>query len=239
MQALKLLQMESQRRSHLPRSPFPTTTEVHGNSIVGTILSVALLSLRRVLGYSGQLLGGFFSPSKFTNENSLFRFNKTRMCRDTLWHEVKRCYFFFLNKKPENRLNCYKEGTMPGPGAPGWWKDTRDSALERDPSQNRGWGGEGPASSTSYTLSSASRTAETTAVRADRNRGEGWGKEQSGKDKGVWERKREKWGGERDRKGSRWRRCSNISISWNASSLKNFRVTMEGICTFLTPGQNA
>ena len=99
MQALKLLQMESQRRRHLLRSPFPTTTaEVHGNSIVGTILSVALLSVRRVLSYTGQLLGGFFSPSKFTNENSLFRFNKTRMCRYTLWHEVKRCYFFKKQK---------------------------------------------------------------------------------------------------------------------------------------------
>ena len=99
MQALKLLQMESQRRCHLPRSPFPTTTEVHGNSIVGTMLSVALLSVRWVLSYSGQLLGGFFSPSKFTNENSLFRFNKTRMCRYTLWHEVKTCYFLKKNKK--------------------------------------------------------------------------------------------------------------------------------------------
>lgn len=45
MQALKLLQVESQRRCHLLRSPFPTTTEVHGNSIVGTVLSVALLSV--------------------------------------------------------------------------------------------------------------------------------------------------------------------------------------------------
>lgn len=182
MQALKLLQMESQRRSHLPRSPFPTTTEVHGNSIVGTILSVALLSLRRILGYSGQLLGGFFSPSKFTNENSLFRFNKTRMCRDTLWHEVKRCYFFFLNKKPENRLNCYKEGTMPGPGAPGWWKDTRDSALERDPSQNRGWGGEGPASSTSYTtvLCLQNSRDHSCKSRQEQRRGVGQGAEREG-----------------------------------------------------------
>lgn len=38
-------------------------------------------------------------------------------------------------------------------------------------------------------LSSASRTAETTAVRADRSRGEGWGQEQRGKGQGVWERK--------------------------------------------------
>lgn len=150
MQALKLLQMESQRRCHLLRSPFPTTTtEVHGNSIVGTILSVALLSARRVLSYTGQLLGGFFSPSKFTNENSLFRFNKTRMCRYALWHEVKRCYFL-KNKNPENRLNCYKEGNMPGPAAPGWWKDTGTVPGNMAPSQGLGWGVKGPSSPTSY-----------------------------------------------------------------------------------------
>lgn len=140
MQALKLLQMESQRRSHLPRSPFPTTTEVHGNSIVGTILSVALLSLRRVLGYSGQLLGGFFSPSKFTNENSLFRFNKTRMCRDTLWHEVKRCYFFFFKQKTWKQAELLQGRDYARPRSPRVMKRHQGQCLGTWPLPEQGLG---------------------------------------------------------------------------------------------------
>lgn len=142
MQALKLLQMESQRRRHLLRSPFPTTTtEVHGNSIVGTILSVALLSVRCVLSYTGQLLGGFFSPSKFTSENSLFRFNKTRMCRYTLWHEVKRCYFL-KNKKTWKQAELLQGSEYARPSSPRVMR-RHQGQWEGDPLPGPGLGGEG------------------------------------------------------------------------------------------------
>ena len=55
----------------------------------------------------------------------------------------------------------------------------------------------GHSSPTSYPTLLCLQTAETTASRADRNRGEAWGKEQRGKGKGVWEKTRKMRGRER------------------------------------------
>ena len=224
MQALKLLQMESQRRRHLLRSPFPsTTTEVHGNSIVGTTLSVALLSVRRVLSYTGQLLGGFFSPSKFTNENSLFRFNKTRMCRYTLWHEVKRCCFF-KKQKTWKQADLLQGREYARPSSPRVMKRHRGQ-WEREGAWVGGWGGvphQHP-----IPLSSASRQQRPQPQKQTGTEERRGARSRGGRARECGKR-REKWEGERERKGSRWRRCKNIIISLNAGSLINFRVNVGG-----------